>query len=595
MKNKLWLILVFLVIGIVLMGCIQYLENESEHHELIKAFYLAGFPGDIKVKDFDNREVITLVDGNAGNFDISKDGQKIVYASCETGTWQIYIADVNKDKLSNIRMLSDGVSRSEDPRFSWDNSKVVYKRNGHIVVCTIDGSIIQEITNTSDIEEWEPNFAPDGKIVYIRKKGENYQIIEWNNNMEQVVASELCDAFYPSFGVDGTLYFVGKLHEIEEDDIYCIHPGITSIDKLPINALGASDADPYPAIGTNKKLIAFVSDRDNDERRYEGYIADLETNEVSKIVSDTESVLNLIVFVTNESKHHELNVKNWAIQLQSADPNIVATSGFRLVVIDYSRDGSEQGKFSPEEIRKMKDSGVIPIAYLSIGEAEDYRFYWKEEWYNNPPKWLGKENPEWKGNYAVKYWDEEWKAILYAYLDKIIEQGFSGVYLDKVDEFEYWADSNNGESEYLPENESARRMIGLIVDIANYSRNKLNGEFYIIPQNGERILEYDNGILMNIISGWAAEDLFYNEIEPWNEEDKNWIRKNRFPYLDMVLSKGKPVFSVDYVDDGAGYLGVNKERIDDYREKALNKGYIPYAATSDRELDELNIIEGIQP
>ncbi len=297
----------------------------------------------------------------------------------------------------------------------------------------------------------------------------------------------------------------------------------------------------------------------------------------------------------DESEYHELKVKNWAIQLQDANPNVIVTSGFELVVIDYSRDGSEQGKYSLEEIRKMKDSGVTPIVYLSIGEAENYRFYWNNEWENNPPEWLGKENHEWEGNYAVKYWDEEWNAILHAYLDKIIEQGFSGVYLDKIDEFEYWADPNNGESEYLPENESARRIVDLIVDIANYSRSKAGSNFYIIPQNGEKILKYDNGTLMNIISGWAAEDLFYNETEPWDEEEKNWITENRLPYLDMVLSKGKPVFSVDYVDDGSGYLGVNKKRIDNYRENALNKGYIPYAAISDRELDELNIIEGVQP
>ncbi len=297
----------------------------------------------------------------------------------------------------------------------------------------------------------------------------------------------------------------------------------------------------------------------------------------------------------NEKKYYEFKVKNWAYQLQNADPNVIATSSFELVVIDYSKDGSEQGEFSHEEIRKMKNSGVKPIAYLSIGEAEDYRFYWKGKWHINPPEWLGKENHEWEGNYAVKYWDEEWKTILHAYLDKIIEQGFLGVYLDKVDEFEYWADPNNGENECLPENKSAKKMIDLIIDIANYSKNKIGTKFYIIPQNGERILEYDNDTLISIISGWAVEDLFYNGTEQWNIENMNWILENRLPYLDMVLSKGKPVFSVDYVDEGCGYSGVNKERINDYRKKALDKGYIPYVAISDRELNELNIIEGVQP
>ena len=232
---------------------------------------------------------------------------------------------------------------------------------------------------------------------------------------------------------------------------------------------------------------------------------------------------------------------------------------------------------------------------MSIGETEDYRFYWKKEWYNNHPEWIGKENPEWQGNYAVKYWYKEWMEILHTYIDKIIAQGFSGVYLDKIDEFEYWANPNNGEGEYLPENESVKRMIDLIIDIANYSRSKAGSNFYIIPQNGERIRKYDNGTLINIISGWAAEDLFYNGTEPWNNEDMSWILKNRIPYLDMVLSKGKPVFSVDYVDDGSRYSGINKERINDYREKALDRDYIPYAAISDRELDELNIIDSVQP
>ena len=74
-----------------------------------------------------------------------------------------------------------------------------------------------------------------------------------------------------------------------------------------------------------------------------------------------------------------------------------------------------------------------------------------------------------------------------------------------------------------------------------------------------------------------------------------WIAEMRFPYLDKVLSAGKPVFSVDYVDDGSGYLGSNRERIDDYRAKAMKRGYLPYAALSARALDELNIIPGIQP
>ena len=56
--------------------------------------------------------------------------------------------------------------------------------------------------------------------------------------------------------------------------------------------------------------------------------------------------------------------------------------------------------------RKPDGGARIVLAYLSIGEAEDYRSYWQRDWSVSPPAWLGAENPDWPGNYAVNYWDE---------------------------------------------------------------------------------------------------------------------------------------------------------------------------------------------
>ncbi|HDO19642.1 MAG TPA: hypothetical protein ENG74_02840 [Thermoplasmatales archaeon] len=304
-----------------------------------------------------------------------------------------------------------------------------------------------------------------------------------------------------------------------------------------------------------------------------------------------EITINGCIEYGTENSPDFSDMESWAYQLQNADPINISRSNFDLVVIDYSRDGSDEGRYSPDEIKQIKSSGIIPIAYISIGEAEDYRFYWKGEWIYAPSDWLGRENPEWKGNYAVKYWDEEWKNIIYSYLDKIIEQQFLGVYLDRVDEFEYWSDPENNENVSFPERYTAEMMIEFILDIAEYCRDKYDGTFYVIPQNGERLLEFDNGSLLDAISGWAVEDLFYDGIAliPANDTYE------RTYYLDKIVSIGKPVLCVDYIDTGTGYHGANKERINDYMKRALTKGYIPYAARADRDLDELNIIDGIQP
>ncbi len=281
--------------------------------------------------------------------------------------------------------------------------------------------------------------------------------------------------------------------------------------------------------------------------------------------------------------------KNWAYQLQNANPEEISKSGFELFVMDYSRDGSEKGEYSKEDLERIKKSGVIPVAYLSIGEAEDYRFYWKGEWNENPPKWLGKENKNWKGNYAVKYWMEEWKKILREYIDRIIAAGFKGLYLDKVDEYEHWADPSSGEKEHYPKKKTAKWMAELIVWIAMYAREKAGESFLIIPQNGEELLKYDRFILQ-IVSGWAAEDLFYDATRPKSQDE---IDKRTF-FLDIVKGSGKFVLSVDYVDNGKKDEE-NLKRIRDYIKRAREREYIPYAALSDRKLGEINRISGVQP
>ena len=82
----------------------------------------------------------------------------------------------------------------------------------------------------------------------------------------------------------------------------------------------------------------------------------------------------------------------------------------------------------------------LVIAYMSIGEAEDYRYYWEPAWSVNPPSWLETEN--WEGNYKVRYWDSDWQKIIFgnedSYLKKVLDAGFDGVYLDIIDAFEYF-------------------------------------------------------------------------------------------------------------------------------------------------------------
>ncbi len=121
---------------------------------------------------------------------------------------------------------------------------------------------------------------------------------------------------------------------------------------------------------------------------------------------------------------------------------------YDVLIIDAFFNGN---LLSKEDVNRLnvKPNGArrLVIAYMSIGEAEDYRYYWKDEWKTNPPDWLDEENPDWPGNYKVKYWNKEWQSIIYgnenSYLQKILNAGFDGVYLDIIDAFEYFEGKSN--------------------------------------------------------------------------------------------------------------------------------------------------------
>ncbi|MET0440150.1 MAG: MJ1477/TM1410 family putative glycoside hydrolase [Devosia sp.] len=237
--------------------------------------------------------------------------------------------------------------------------------------------------------------------------------------------------------------------------------------------------------------------------------------------------------------------RSWGYQLQMVDPDLVADSPYDLMVIDYARDGSAEQAFSRSDVMAMKrrpDGGSrIVLAYLSIGEAEDYRFYWNRNWQASAPSWLGKENPDWPGNYAVRYWDTAWQDVILggpeAYLDRIIAAGFDGVYLDRIDAFDI-AD---------PTLSRARRMqvmVEFVSTIAAYARSAQPG-FIVVGQNAEELLNYPD--YAAAIDGVGKEDLFFGLDGDGTLNSKGELRASLTP-LQRFLASGKPVFLIEYLD-----------------------------------------------
>lgn len=129
---------------------------------------------------------------------------------------------------------------------------------------------------------------------------------------------------------------------------------------------------------------------------------------------------------------------------KSAFLTALQATNYDAIIMDYFY--SEDVALTNDDVVSLKTKANggsrLVISYMSIGEAEDYRYYWQDSWYSSAPSWLKGENPDWPGNYKVEYWDPDWQAIIYgssdAYLNRIVAAGFDGVYLDIIEAFEYF-------------------------------------------------------------------------------------------------------------------------------------------------------------
>ncbi len=301
------------------------------------------------------------------------------------------------------------------------------------------------------------------------------------------------------------------------------------------------------------------------------------------------SALNDMLFDrdTNNKVENWSDVKSFVYILQNINIDELIKTKFDLVIMDYSEDGTDAKAFTSSEIYSLKNSEFgerFVISYISIGEAEDYRYYWRDEWNTNAPSWLGDENPDWEGNYKVKYWETNWQKILLgndlssntppapdSYFGKIISAGFDGVYLDIIDAYEYWEDKGVTNAKEL--------MIDFVALIADKCRVN-NKNFGIFPQNSEELVG-DNRYL-NIITGLGREEVHYiNFNVPRSIDEINGIKT----YLDKIVEAGKLVLVTDYCDNS---LYIDAAYID-----SINSGYLEYCTT--RELDTITINNGYQP
>ena len=236
------------------------------------------------------------------------------------------------------------------------------------------------------------------------------------------------------------------------------------------------------------------------------------------------------------------NAKSWSYQL-TGDMASTKRSNADVAVVDPDHAGSA------ERYKTKARGGKRPVlAYISVGEAEEGRSYMKD----SKQSWNTGRTQGWSGNYAAKYWDEDWKRIVKSRVRDALAKGYDGVYLDRVDTYE---------STKAPGG-AREQMVKLVKELAAEARSK-KGNAAVVVQNAEELLTDKSYVAA--IDGIAKEDLYHGINHRGERNSASNVNSSK-SYLKSAKSQGKAVFVVEYL---------NGETADKVAGEARRDGFVP--------------------
>lgn len=118
----------------------------------------------------------------------------------------------------------------------------------------------------------------------------------------------------------------------------------------------------------------------------------------------------------------------------------IQQTNFDLIIMDAFYGDQIYTAAEIDALKTKANGGKrLVVAYMSIGSAENYRYYWQSDWKLHKPRWLKKAYDGYEDEFWVKFWKKEWQDIIYgnneSYTKKLLDAHFDGAYLDNIEVF----------------------------------------------------------------------------------------------------------------------------------------------------------------
>lgn len=211
-------------------------------------------------------------------------------------------------------------------------------------------------------------------------------------------------------------------------------------------------------------------------------------------------------------------------------------------------------------VRALHDRGKLVLAYIDIGQAEDFRTYWGQGWCAptdgtpGDPEYLLTVDPDgWFGDYPVAFWDPRWrKLILHDKLSPLqlaLDDGFDGCYLDWVSAYKDSAVVREAAARGVS---TASAMAEFLRELREIAHRRVP-DFLVVQQNAPELID-DAVASLDLIDGLALEDLSFSggADTAWDDPESGDRPQDGQTQVRMETLIGryraseKAVFCVDY-------------------------------------------------
>ncbi len=218
------------------------------------------------------------------NAHFSADGESMVFMGSAAGLlendWDVFVSHWNgKNWAEPINLTGPNGKRDEDPKFSLDGSKIVYKEDGVLTTMLADGRDKTYLT-PGERESSIPYFLPNGRDIIFERHDKI--MIYKNGKVSELWNDPVLRAYYP-IGVDEKKYLYTQVQANHHDRLMWGYYDGSESKPLSFNSTQWDTSDPFPYKDGSRYIFYVSGDFSVHEGGYNLMIADIVRNRVASM------------------------------------------------------------------------------------------------------------------------------------------------------------------------------------------------------------------------------------------------------------------------------------------------------------------------